>query len=321
MLKNLVTLEVLDSVSASDIVYYRKLPDSIGIYSPKGESRLELTESSLAKELTQLLGHEEINLKGFDLNNQLKRFFEVLFQIPIEEFRLNQKASTIEFGSSNYDFLGDFTPDQVYVAMIFARTVQLQMSKTPSAHSNFKGIILIDDLDNLNGPGFQKEIVPFFQKVFKEFQFILALNSPFVVQSFQDSSCFNFDNEVVLEDPSDYNLDALLSILYRLGSYSLTLEDNLNQLLSLSRKSRRVLTKTQKQKLRSLYSSYTRISNVLSDELSPILKEIKLNIKVNKHRVLDHSTIWFTIKNLNQGQSVWIMELRQGKVIISVTVF
>ena len=149
---------------------------------------------------------------------------------------------------------------------IMLRMEQNWLLKGTLSEYNFEGIALIDELETHLHIELQRKILPFLTTFFPRVQFIISTHSPYILTSVSNTTIFDLEKKVTLNDMSNYSIDNVAEAYFDSENYSVELEKKLVEYKSLIEKS----DPTNEERIRRA-ELRTEFKN-LNDTLSPRIK-------------------------------------------------
>lgn len=99
--------------------------------------------------------------------------------------------------------------ERSFIAMVTDIAVRLALAnpETNDPLSDGYGIVLIDELDLHLHPKWQRNIVEYLKKTFKNVQFIVTTHSPFIIQALKSGQLINLDPDEIPDEYADKSIE------------------------------------------------------------------------------------------------------------------
>ncbi len=142
-----------------------------------------------------------------------------------------------------------------------------------------QGIVLIDEIDAHLHVSLQRKILPFFNELYPEIQFIVSTHSPFVIGSLDNSVIFDISSKQEYTDLSNYSYETIIEGLLGVPVVSISLEKDIKRLsILLSEIDPDTVA------INELVEKLSPHSDKLDDESSVFLLKAKMLIRDNKRK-------------------------------------
>lgn len=139
---------------------------------------------------------------------------------------------------------------------------------------DLEGIVMIDEPEAHLHIDMQKRVMPIFNGLFPNVQFLVATHSPFILNSLRDSVIYDLAYNIRLEDASAYAYDGLVETYFGADKYSRTIKDRLLRYRKLSAKSG--LSPAEQREMQHLEHYFENIPAFVSQELIAEFQRVKL---------------------------------------------
>ncbi|MCU6213280.1 AAA family ATPase [Morganella morganii] len=143
-----------------------------------------------------------------------------------------------------------------------------------------QGIVLIDEIDAHLHVSLQRKILPFFNSLYPNIQFIVTTHSPFVIGSLDNSVIFDLSSKQEFTNLSNYSYETIIEGLLGVPVVSMSLEKDIKRLSNLLSE-----TSPDSISINELVDKLSPYSDKLDDESSVFLLRAKLFIRDNKREV------------------------------------
>lgn len=111
------------------------------------------------------------------------------------------------------------------VADLILRMDQNRASNERNYAFDIEGIVLIDEIETHLHIELQRKILPFLTTFFPNIQFIVSTHSPFILNSIEDSVIYDLENNIRMENLSNYSYEGIVEGYFEVDQYSKELKE------------------------------------------------------------------------------------------------
>jgi hypothetical protein len=168
-------------------------------------------------------------------------------------------------------------PDGFSAILDIVSELILRMYSAGASSNDINGIVLIDEIKTHLHVKLQKKVLPFLTNFFPKVQFIVSTHSPFVLQSVSNSVIYDLENNVKMEDFTNYSYDAILESYFDVDKYSKELKEKIERYeLLISSRNLKPEDRYEKNRLKEYFQ---RAPDFGSEELRTKLLRLKKSIQ------------------------------------------
>ncbi len=171
------------------------------------ESEIETWFTNFNELLKKLFDNEDIELV-FDEENYSFTFIE------------KEKEYKFEHLSDGYSSVLDLITELI---------MKMTEDGIYSFIFNYKGIVLIDEIETHLHIELQKEVLPMLDRMFPNVQFIVSTHSPFILNSMDNASVFDLEHKKSVDNLSLYSYDRIVETFLNNNKYSNLITEKINR--------------------------------------------------------------------------------------------
>lgn len=231
------------------ILAYYDSKREVKIDIPKGSEKIELKKVYLfdenpsqifVKYLVDLKTQQSFarNENEIDVVENIEKWFEMF--LSALKIVLDDDSIDLNFDYKNYNFkiiqknrepfgfdeLSDGYSSIInIVADLILRMDQNRASNERNYAFDIEGIVLIDEIETHLHIELQRKILPFLTTFFPNIQFIVSTHSPFILNSIEDSVIYDLENNIRMENLSNYSYEGIVEGYFEVDQYSKELKE------------------------------------------------------------------------------------------------
>lgn len=283
--------------SGKFILAYYDSKREVKIDIPKGSEKIELKKLySFDENPSQIFVKYLVDLKTqqsfarneneMDVVENIENWFEMF--LSALKIVLDDESIDLNFDYKNYNFkiiqknrepfgfdeLSDGYSSIInIVADLILRMDQNRAINERNYAFDIEGIVLIDEIETHLHIELQRKILPFLTKFFPNIQFIVSTHSPFILNSIEDSVIYDLENNIRMENLSNYSYEGIVEGYFEVDQYSAELKEKIEEYRKLVFMEN--INSDQRAKRAELRIEFKNVSGDLAKELKAEFDEIE----------------------------------------------